>query len=87
MSRRILNLFIAIDQLLYVLITLGRGSPDETLSAAAWRLEQEGKIAGKLFRPLIDTIFWFDHQHCLSSYKSELERAQLYLATKKDTNA
>ena len=40
MKQRILNLLIAIDQLAYVLLTLGAGHPDETLSAAAWRTEQ-----------------------------------------------
>lgn len=35
MKQRALNLLIAIDQLAYVLLTLGAGHPDETLSAAA----------------------------------------------------
>lgn len=42
MKQRLLNTAIAIDQLMYVLLTLGAGSPDETLSAAAWRTEQRG---------------------------------------------
>ena len=32
MKQRILNFLIAIDQLAYVLVTLGAGHPDETLS-------------------------------------------------------
>jgi hypothetical protein len=52
MKQRILNLLIVIDQLIYVVITLGSGCPDETMSSAAWRLEQKGKIQGKIFRPL-----------------------------------
>ena len=44
MKQRMLNLLIAFDQLAYVLVTLGAGSPDETLSAAAWRTEQEQPI-------------------------------------------
>ena len=35
-------MLIAIDQLLWVLLTLGKGHPDETISAA-WRMEQQGK--------------------------------------------
>ena len=35
MRRRLLNILIALDQFVYVLLTLGHGSPDETLSAAA----------------------------------------------------
>jgi hypothetical protein len=77
MKQRILNLLIAIDQLIYVIITLGRGCPDETMSSAAWRLEQSGKIQGKIFRPLIDWLFWFDPDHCRTSYESEVRRARL----------
>ena len=40
MKQRLLNILIALDQLAYVLVTLGAGHPDETLSAAAWRTEQ-----------------------------------------------
>jgi hypothetical protein len=74
MKQRILNLLIAIDQLIYVVITLGSGCPDETMSSAAWRLEQKGKIQGKIFRPLIDWLFWFDKDHCRTSYESEVNR-------------
>lgn len=35
MKQRLLNLFIALDQLAWVVLTLGKGSPDETISAAA----------------------------------------------------
>jgi len=79
MKRRILNLLIALDQLLYVLITLGNGDPDETMSAAVWRLEQEGRWQGKLLRPLIDKLFWFDPDHCQASYKSEVLKARQLL--------
>jgi hypothetical protein len=71
MKQRILNLLIAIDQLFYVIITLGNGDPDETMSAAAWRLEQKDHYAGKIFRPIIDTLFWFDPHHCQTSYEFE----------------
>lgn len=43
MKRRALNLLIALDQFLFVLVTLGHASPDETLSAAAYRWEAKGK--------------------------------------------
>ena len=42
MKQRALNLLIALDQLAYVLLILGAGRPNETLSAAAWRTEQSG---------------------------------------------
>ena len=54
MKQRLLHIAIAIDQLIYVLVTLGAGHPDETLSAAAWRTEQKGRWLGRIFRPLID---------------------------------
>jgi hypothetical protein len=83
-KKRLLNILIAVDQLIYVLITLGNGNPDETLSAAAWRLEKQGKIQGKILRPLIDWIFWFDPLHCLNSYTSELLNARRLLQTSKE---
>jgi hypothetical protein len=73
-KQRILNLLIAIDQLVYVIITFGAGNPDETLSSAAWRLEQKGHRTGKIFRPLIDRLLWFDKDHCKTSYEAELNR-------------
>lgn len=77
-KQRTLNLLIAIDQLVYVIITLGNGSPDETMSAAAWRLELEGHISGKVFRPFIDFLFRpIEKDHCYLSYKAELNRSQL----------
>ena len=78
MRQRLLNLAVAIDQLAYVLLTLGAGSPDETLSAAAWRTEQTGKLGGRIFRPLIDLLFRpFEREHCRKAYESERLGRQL----------
>lgn len=78
MKQRLLNLMIALDQLLYVLVTLGAGHPDETLSAAAWRTEQSGKLGGRIFRPLIDLLFLpFEREHCRKAYESEKHGTQL----------
>ena len=85
MKQRILNLLIAIDQLLWVVLTLGKGHPDETISAAAWRMEQQGKLAGRILRPLIDFLFSpLERDHCRLSAESEKARAQLpdYYRTK-----
>jgi len=49
------------------------------MSAAAWRLEQKGRWQGKLLRPLIDKLFWFDPDHCRTSHESELTRARALL--------
>lgn len=78
MKRRLFNLVVALDQLAYVIVTLGAGHPDETLSAAAWRTEQDGKLLGRFFRPLIDFIARpFERDHCRTAYESEIERRHL----------
>ena len=85
MRQRLLNLAIAIDQLAWVILTLGKGSPDETISAAAWRMEQQGKLAGRVLRPLIDLLFLpIERDHCRLSFESEVRGAQLpdYYRTK-----
>ena len=77
-KQRMLNIGIAVDQLAYVLLTLGAGSPDETLSAASYRTEQQGKFLGKVFRPVIDCLFsLFEKQHCLHAFQSEKDRKHL----------
>lgn len=78
MRRRIKNILIGFDQLTWVVFTLGAGSPDETISAAAWRMERDGKLAGRLLRPIIDVLFLpLDRHHCYGAYASELLRQQL----------
>lgn len=75
--RRVLNLLIALDQLAWVILTLGNGLPDETISAALWRMETQGKLAGRLFRPIVDALFFFDKHHCLKAWQAERSKAQL----------
>ena len=78
MKQRILHVLIALDQLAYVLLTLGAGHPDETLSAAAWRTEQSGKLGGRIFRPVIDLLFLpVEREHCRKAYDAEKSSAQL----------
>ena len=69
MKQYLLNVAIAIDQ---TLNALRGGAPDETLSAAAWRTEQKGRVLGRFFRPVIDLLFaLFEKDHCRKSYESE----------------
>jgi hypothetical protein len=85
MKQRLLNVLIAIDQLAWVILTLGKGYPDETISAASWRMERQGKIAGRVLRPLIDLLFLpIERDHCRLSFESEVRGAQLpdYYRTK-----
>jgi hypothetical protein len=52
--------------------------PDETISAAAWRMESQGKRAGRMLRPLIDALFRpFERDHCRNAYNSEFHKLQL----------
>jgi hypothetical protein len=56
---------IAFDRWLYKVITRGQGYPDETLSGAAWRTEQEGRLFGAIFRPIIDLLALpWQRDHC-----------------------
>lgn len=72
------NNLIAFDQ---GLNTLLGGYPDETLSSRSYRLDQKGKILGRVFRPLIDMIFFWQERHCFESYMSELNRKQFPKST------
>ncbi len=80
MRKRLLNIAISVDQLLWSIITLGHASPDETISAACWRMEVAGKLRGRIFRPVIDTIFrvlFNDINHCQKAFQSEKTGAHL----------
>lgn len=77
MKQRILNILLPIDMLAYMLMTLGSGAVGETMSGAAWRLEQAGRLQGRIFRPLIDTLFFFDPCHCAASYLGDKLRAKI----------
>jgi hypothetical protein len=69
MKQYLLNIAIALDQ---VLNALRGGSPDETLSAAAWRTEQKGRLLGRIFRPVIDLLATpLERDHCRKSFESE----------------
>lgn len=71
----VVQVLIALDQLVNALIG---GYADETLSSSAYRMEREGKLAGRIFRTLIDGLFWpFQHDHCRKAYMSEVIRLQM----------
>lgn len=69
----LLNLAIAIDQLLNAMLL---GFADETLSSRAYRADRDGKVFGRIFRPLIDTLFFWDKRHCFQAYLAEVSRKQ-----------
>ena len=76
----LVQLFIALDQLANVLITpLSTGAwADETLSCRAYRMYVLGRPWGRIFKPLIDLIFWVaQRDHCHTSYLHEQRRSNL----------
>lgn len=74
MTRYLIHILIGIDQLV---TTIVGGFPDETLSSYAWRLERQNKLGGRIFRPLIDWLFFWQDGHCLRSFEDERLRRQL----------
>lgn len=49
---------------------------DETFSARCWREGQNGGWWGAM-RSLVDTVFFWEKEHCKKSFESELNRTQL----------
>lgn len=69
-----LRILIAIDQ--FGTVLLG-GWPGETMSSYAYRLDQQRKIGGQIFRPAIDTLFFWQKLHCRDAYIGMLQRVNL----------
>ena len=67
------NILIAFDQFVNVLFL---GQPDETISSRAWRCKDSSSF-WKLMRKLIDTIFFWQKDHCYYSFIAEVERHQI----------
>lgn len=67
------SVFVAIDQLLNALLG---GACDESLSSRAYRADRDGKLFGRFFRPVIDTLFFWQQRHCYDAYLAELHRRQ-----------
>ena len=62
---------IAIDQLINTLLG---GWPDETFSSRCYRWARDGVRAWP--RKLVDGLFFWQREHCKSSYESEREGRQ-----------
>lgn len=63
---------IAVDQLINALLG---GWPDETFSSRCWRWSKDGKRDWP--RKLVDSILFWDKNHCRESYESERLGRQL----------
>lgn len=62
------QILIALDQLFNTLLA---GYADETLSARAYRMRARKK-RWAIVRKVIDTIFFFEKDHCYNAFISEL---------------
>ena len=60
------NILIGLDETANAIL---RGSPGETISARAWR--EQWRIV-----PLLDTLFWFDPDHCRTSFEARFTRTE-----------
>ena len=73
MSKRSEQIPIAVDQLIN---TICGGWADETISSRAYRMQEKSSKFVKL-RKLIDSLFFWQTNHCRSAYESEKNRRQL----------
>lgn len=74
-KRQVFQALIAFDQLLNAIFC--NGYADETMSSNAYRMEQKGRISGRILRPFIDSLFFWQDQHCYKAYLSEVKRHQM----------
>lgn len=72
-KQRIYFLCLAIDQLGNVLLG---GWPDETLSSRAFRMSGRTKL-WTFAHKAIDTLLFFDENHCEEAYINERQRRHL----------
>lgn len=82
MPQYITQVLIGIDQLANTLLA---GHADETLSARAYRADVNGRILGRVLRPIIDSLFFVltvgrQRRHCFDAWVAERERRQFPVA-------
>lgn len=77
MKRRLLNILIAGDSFVLVLLTLGKAWPGETISSAAYRAELQGGHF-RHARPVIDWMFArIEGNHCFESWLYAMKKSNL----------
>lgn len=76
-SGRLVRWLTAGDILIFSVATFGRARRNETISAASWSLELDGKWQGRVFRPLIDwALSPLEKDHCHVSWMAEKDHYQ-----------
>lgn len=73
----LINLATAISQLVNAMVG---GHPDETLSARAWRGHIEGNAFWSMLRLSLNSVFFWQVDHCRSSFLADCKRAEQVLA-------
>ena len=73
LKQYILNILIAFDQLINALIL---GQPNETISSRAWRCKDTSSF-WKFMRKLVDTLFFWQKDHCYNSFIYEIKRNKI----------
>jgi len=72
------QVLIAFDQFLNTLVPpFSDAWADETLSSRCWRHGRDFGGAWGIARKFVDTLFFWQSQHCFQAYISEWERKQL----------
>lgn len=74
MARYLTFILLALDCLGTALVG---GYYGETLSSYAWRLERQGKLGGRIFRPAIDWLFAWQRLpggHCCYAWQDLKDR-------------
>lgn len=72
-----IEVLMALDCLANALL---RGWHHETLSSRSWRAWVQGRVFGRISRPVIDLLFAWQRRpggHCQFHHRSEVERADL----------
>ena len=72
---RLIRIGDALSQLLNVVFL--NGHPNESLSGRAWRTKSVWYL-------IIDTILFFDKEHCLNAYTNDIKYAKDLLSCKCD---
>ena len=73
MGAWILNVLIGLDQLANTVLA---GEPDETLSSRAHRMREKGQPVWGWTARAINTLFFWQADHCRGAFESEQRRLQ-----------
>lgn len=73
MKSYLFNIGLALTRALNTILA---GSPDETTSSRAYRAKVKGHKYWKWTASFIDTLFFWDSEHCKNAHLNDLKRAK-----------